>query len=122
MTATYLAAGLALLAAIGHSYLSEILFLRPLHAETEAAGVFSDSAAKRLASAMFHLASVCWAGTAVSMLLLDPRAAGSRATLAIYAFIYALSGLGNFWVAGKPHPGGILLLSAAALTLFSIWE
>lgn len=118
---TVLAAALALIAAVGHSYLSERLFLRPLRADPAATGVLGNPVARRLVVGMFHLASVCWAGMAVSMLLLDPQASGHRATLQIYAAIYALSGLGNFWAVGGPHPGGILILSSAALILLSLY-
>ncbi len=121
MTALYLASGLALITAAGHSYLSERLFLAPLRAETTEGSVFSEDVAKKLAVAMFHLASLCWVGMAVSMLLLEPASGGYRATLHIYAAIYAISGLGNFWAVGKPHPGGVLLLSASVLILVALY-
>ena len=120
MTTLYLAAALALFSSLGHSILCERLFLKPLRAEPGGPGAFAGFRARRLATAMFHLASLCWAGMAVSMLLLDPAAGGYRATLLIFAGLYAISGLGNFWVAGTPHPGGIFLTSAAALILFSL--
>jgi len=120
MNALYLASGLAMIAAVGHSYLSERLVLRPLRNETLQGSVFSEAVAKKLASAMFHLASLCWAGMAISMLLLEPSGVESRATLHIYATIYAVSGLGNFWATGRPHPGGVVLLAAAALILVAL--
>jgi hypothetical protein len=114
MTALVLASGLAALTAVGHSVLSERMFLQPLRAETTG-GVFSDDGPKRLVTAMFHLPSLCWAALALSMLLLEPGDPGSRATLQLYACVYAASGLGNFWAVGRPHPGGVLLLSTSAL-------
>jgi hypothetical protein len=120
VNALYLASGLALMAAAGHSYLSERLVLGPLRSETLQGGVFSGAAAKKLASAMFHLASLCWAGMAISMLLLESSGAEPRATLHIYATIYAVSGLGNFWATGRPHPGGVMLLAAGALILVAL--
>ena len=49
---------------------------------------------------------------AASLLLLDPAGGGYRETLLIYAGLYAISGVGNFWAVGKPHPGGVLLHTA----------
>jgi len=120
MTALHVAAGLALLAAVGHSFLSERLILAPLRREAIEGGVFSEPGRKRLAVAMFHLASLCWAGLAMGLLLLDPEASGDRETLHVFAAIYGISGLGNFWAVGRPHPGGVLLLSAAGLVLFAL--
>ena len=114
------AAALALATAVGHSVLSERVLLRALRAEAPA-GVLGHPAARRLVVGMFHLPSVCWAGMAVSMLLLDPQAAGYRATLHIYAAIYALSAGVTFWGIRRPHPGGFLILSAAALILVSLY-
>ena len=120
MTAFHVAAGLALLAAAGHSFLSERLFLRPLRSGTADAAALSSGSAKRLVTAMFHLASVCWVTLAISLLVLDPRAEGASTTLHAHAAVYALSGLGNFWAVGGVHPGGVILLSAAALVLFGL--
>ena len=121
MTALYLASGLALLAAVGHSFLSERLFLRPLRSETLQGSVLSGDAPKRLATAMFHLASLCWISLAISMLLLEPATGGYRETLHVYAGVYAICGVGNFWALGKPHPGGIILLSASVLILVALY-
>ncbi len=121
MTALYLASGLAMLAAAGHSYLSERLFVRPLRSETLEGSVFSGDVPKKLAVAMFHLASLCCASMAISMLLLEPASGGYRDTLQIYAGVYAISGVGNFWALGKPHPGGVLLLAASVLILVALY-
>ena len=120
MTPLATASVLALFTAVGHSVLSERLFLRPLRAEVAPGTVFADEAPKRLVAAMFHLPSVCWAGLALSMLALEPGAGGYRASLHVYAGIYAISGVGNFWAVGRPHPGGVLLLSTSALILWSL--
>ncbi len=121
MNPLHIACTLALLTALGHSYLSERLFLRPLRSETLTAGTFSDDRAKRLVTAMFHLPSVFWVAMGVSLLVLQPGVGGYRETLQIYAAIYALSGVGNFWAVGKPHPGGILLLTTSALILIALY-
>lgn len=121
MTTLYLASGLAMLAVAGHSYLSERLFLRPLRSETLEGSVFSGEAPKRLTAAMFHMASLCWASMAISMLLLEPASGAYRPTLQIYAGVYAISGLGNFWAVGKLHPGGVLLLSTSLLILVALY-
>ena len=120
MSLLLVAAACALLAAIGHSYLSERKFLRPLRDEAITGSVFSNEPAKRLAVGMFHLASLCWAGMALSLLLQEPGDPAATGTLSIYAGIYAISGFGNFWIVGKPHPGGVLLLAASALILGSL--
>lgn len=121
MTSLTLASGLAILTAMAHSYLSERLVLRPLRREAVEGSVLSFEVAKRLAAAMFHLASLCWVGMAVSLLLLDSDAGGYRGTLLIFAGIYAVSGIGNFWAVRRPHPGGIMLLSTSALILGTLY-
>jgi hypothetical protein len=121
MMALYLASGLALLAALGHSYLSERIFLGPLRAETLEGSVFSGAVPKKLAVAMFHMASLCWASMAIGMLLLEPTKDGDRAALLIYAAVYAISGIGNFWAVGKPHPGGVLLLATSGAILAALY-
>lgn len=121
MTALHLASGLALMAAAGHSVLSERLFLRPLRGETIQGSVLSQDVAKKLVVAMFHLASLCWASMAISMVLLEPASGGYGATLLLYASIYTISGLGNFWAVGKPHFGGVLLLSSGFLILIALY-
>ena len=120
MTALYLASVLALLTAASHSYLSERMFLRPLRAETTAGTVFSGDTPKKLATAMFHFPSLCWAGMALAMLVLEPASDGYRETLHIYAGLYAIAGIGNFWAVGRPHPGGVLLLATSALILIAL--
>jgi hypothetical protein len=120
MTALTLACLLALLSAVGHSYLSERIYLRPLRAE-RADGVFSGDASKRLVTAMFHAPSLCWLGLAISMALLGPACGGYIETLLCYASIFAISGLGNFWATGRPHFGGVMLLSASGLILIALY-
>ncbi len=120
MTAFHLAAGLALLAAAGHSILCERIYLSPLRSETITGATFSADSGKRLVTAMFHLASICWAGMAIGVLVLDPEARGASTTLHMVAAIFALSGLGNFWAVGRVHPGGVILLSAAGLVLVGL--
>ncbi len=121
MTALYLAFALTMFTAAAHSYLSERLFLGPLRVETAEAGVFAGRTAKKLAIAMFHLPSLCWGGMAVSMLLLEPGSGGYRGTLQIYAGIYTLSGIGNFWAVGRPHPGGVMLIASSMLILAALY-
>jgi hypothetical protein len=119
MTTLHLACLLALLTAIGHSVLSERMFLRPLRVQADG-GVFAGESPKKLATAMFHFPSLCWIAMGVSMLLLEPASGGYRETLQIYAGLYAVSGLGNFWAVGRPHPGGVLLLATSALILVAL--
>jgi hypothetical protein len=117
----HFASGLAVLAAVGHSTLSERLFLRPLRKETGGDGVFSGDVQKKLATAMFHMASLCWVTLAASMLLLEPGSGGYRITLHLFAAVFAISGLGNFWAVGKPHVGGVVLLAASLLVMADLY-
>lgn len=119
--ALYLAAAFATCTAIAHSILSERLVLRPLRAETIPGSVVSGTSRQRLVSAMFHLPSIFWFGLAVSMLLMDPEASSSRSTLLVYATLFALSGIGNFWALSSPHPGGFMLLATAALICVALF-
>jgi len=101
--------------------LSERLYLVPLRLETVEGGVFSGESSKRLATAMFHMASLCWITMATTMLLLEPGSVGYRATLHLFAAVFAVSGFGNFWAVGRPHPGGVMLLSASLFVLASLY-
>ena len=98
---------LAVLTAVSHSVLSERIFLRPLRAEPNSDTVFSGAAPRRLATAMFHLPSLCWVTMAASMLVLHPGTAGYRTALHLFAGVFAISALGNFWAVGRPHPGWV---------------
>ncbi|MEM7411098.1 MAG: hypothetical protein AAF430_12755 [Myxococcota bacterium] len=117
MNPLYGVLGLAALTALGHSYLSETLFLRPLRAAPCATDHAGPPVPQKLLSAMFHLPSLFWVGIASAMLFLDPSAAGYRVTLWIFAGLFAVSALGNFWAVGRVHPGGLMLASASALTV-----
>ncbi len=114
MQPLYLAVGLALMTGLGHSILSEQLFLRPLRAEAHSGRTFDDPRARRLATGMFHFASVAWVTMALCILLLDPTKSADRSMLLLFAVVYGLSGAGNFWAVGKPHMGGVLLFATSA--------
>lgn len=112
---------LAIVTAIGHSVLSERLFLGPLRAEPLGGGsVLAAPVARRLTVAMFHLPSLCWVAMGFGLLWLDPALPGHRETALAYAGVYALSGLGNFWGVGRVHPGGVLLLTTSALIVAAV--
>ncbi|MDJ0787082.1 MAG: hypothetical protein QNK05_09775 [Myxococcota bacterium] len=119
MDPLHLALLLAIATAVGHSILSERMFLRPLRREG-GSSVLSSPVGTRLSTAMFHLASLCWASLGVCLLVLSPEVPGDRAILWLFAGVFALSGLGNFWAAGRPHPGGVLLFGASAAILFAL--
>lgn len=120
MVTLLLAFTLALLTAFGHSYLSERFFLQPMRQTQETRGVFSTARGQRLATAMFHLPSLAWAAMGLSLLVLDSAGGGYKETLLIYASVFAVSGLGNFWAVGRPHPGGVMLLATSGLILASL--
>ena len=125
MTALHAAAILAVMAAFGHSFLSERLFLRPLRARSSgasAAGSIAEPGRMRLVTLMFHMPSLFWAVMAVCLLALAPVTDSStRFVFNLFAGVFLLSGLGNFWATRRIHPGGVVLLLAGACVLGSLY-
>lgn len=117
MTVAY-AAGVAILgvvAAVGHSVISERAILGPLYAGTPA-GILKSRATRAVIRAVFHMPSVAWAVLGVAVLL--ARTEGGNQLLGIVAaIIFAASGIGNLVALRRPHFGGLMLVGAAALTL-----
>jgi heme exporter protein D len=111
---------LAVVVPVGHSVLSQKIFLKPLALENHPDGALSSDVAKRLTFAMFHFASVCWLGMGVSILTMLWVGELHRSTLFVFAAVYALSGLGNFWSVRQPHPGGIMLCTISGLILAAL--
>lgn len=116
MTMIY-AAGAALLGiatAIGHSVLSERKFMRPLFAEPRTA-FFAPRAMRDITRVVFHIPSLVWAVLGVGILIAR-REEGNMLFSIAAAIIFAGSGIGNLAALRRPHPGGLMLLGAAALT------
>ncbi|CAM3250580.1 MAPEG family protein [Sphingomonas antarctica] len=107
-------AAIGLFTAVGHSYLSEKNVLRPLFAQ-EPVGPMRSRATRDVTRVLFHLPSLVWAVLGVA--ILAARFHGGNLQLSVAsALIYAASGIGNLISLRRPHPGGFLLLAAAALT------
>ncbi|MEP3225023.1 MAG: hypothetical protein ABJO01_03535 [Parasphingorhabdus sp.] len=113
------AAIVATIVAAAHFILGQKLVLGPLlNEQTE--GVLAAPTLQHLTWAMYQLHSVVWASLGIAVLVNRLHAGGALiGYLAI--FIFVLSGVGNFIALRRPHPGGILLLLAAALTAADIW-
>ena len=119
--AIFLAAAVATLGvatAIGHSTLSERLFLRPLFAGPQD-GFFAKAATRDITRAVFHIPSLTWGVLGLAVLL--ARLCGSSTLLSLSAaVIFAGSGIANIAALRRAHPGGLMLIAAAALT-FMDW-
>ena len=113
-----LAAGAAVLSvgcAIGHSLISERIFLRPLNAGPRT-DPFASRAMRDITRAIFHFPSLAWAVLGIAVLA--ARIEGGNPLLSIAAaIIFAGSGIGNLAALRRPHAGGLMLIGAAALTL-----
>jgi hypothetical protein len=103
---------------VGHSVLSERLFLRPLNRDDHFRKLFR-AQARAVMRVVFHLPSVIWA--IIGLAVFVARLSGGNALLsAVAVAIFAISGLGNLAALRKPHFGGLMLLAAAGLT-FADW-
>ena len=108
-------AAIGLVAAIGHSIVSERAILGPLFAGTPT-GILKSRATRAIIRAVFHMPSVAWAVLGLAVLV--ARLHGGDPLLGIVAaIVFAVSGLGNLVALRRLHFGGLLLLAATALTL-----
>ena len=115
------AGGAALLGAataVGHSLLSERLFLGPLNKDEHFRKLFRPRA-RAVMRVVFHRPSVTW--TIVGLAVVAARLSGGNALLsAVAGAIFLISGLGNLAALRKAHFGGLMLLAAAGMT-FADW-
>ena len=115
------AGGAALLGAataVGHSLLSERLFLGPLNQDDHFRKLFRPPA-RAVMRVVFHLPSVTWA--ILGLAVVAARLSGGNGLLsAVAGAIFVLSGVGNLAALRTPHFGGLMLLAAAGLT-FADW-
>ncbi len=113
---TAFAAGAAILGiatAIGHSVLSERLFLRPLFGEPRT-GLFAARSMRDITRVVFHIPSLAWA--VLGLAVIAARIDGGNPLLSLVAaIVFAGSGIGNLAALRRPHPGGLMLLAAAVL-------
>lgn len=112
------AAGAAILGtagAVGHSWLGERKIFGPLYAG-KPGGILASRATRDVIRAVFHIPSLTWA--VLGLALLAARLDGGNLPLSIAAAtVFAASGIGNLAALRRTHPGGLILLTAAGLTL-----
>ncbi len=108
-------AALAVATAIGHSLIGERRIFPALYAEPRT-GVLASRPTRAVLRAVFHLPSFAWVvlGMAVLVARLD---GGDRIVSAVAALIFASAGIGNLVALRRLHPGGVMMLVAAALTI-----
>lgn len=106
---------LGVVTAIGHSILSERKILWPLYTEPRGR-VLASRATRAIIRAVFHMPSVAWATLGIAVLVAHFEG-GNALIDAIAVVIFASAGLGNLIALRRPHPGGLMLLAAAALTI-----
>lgn len=110
---------IAVTVAAAHYILGERVVLKPLFAETTH-GLLAAPTMRHLTWAMFQLHSLVWASLGI-VVLLNRLQGGSDLIAYLAILIFTTSGIGNFAALRRPHPGGILLLLAAATTAADIW-
>lgn len=110
---------LGIIVAIAHSVLSERVLLGPLYRE-RSDGMLAKKAMRDIIRAVFHMPSLAWAGLAVAVLVNRFQDGNDLLPIAA-AIIFAISDAGNLLALKRPHPGGIILLAMAALSVVDIW-
>lgn len=110
---------IAVTVAVAHFILGERVVLKPLFAEPTD-GLLAAPAMRHLTWAMFQLHSLVWGSLGIAVLL-NRFQGGSDLIGYLAILIFTLSGIGNFAALRRPHPGGVLLLLAAATTAADIW-
>jgi len=107
---------LGIVVATAHSVLSERVLLGPLYLE-RSDGLLAAKPTRDIIRAVFHMPSL--AGLAIAVLL-NRMQDGSDLLPITAAVIFALSGIGNLVALRRPHPGGLILLAMASLTIADI--
>lgn len=112
-------ATLSLLTAAGHSWLGEARIFGSLYAQP-LAGILQSRAMRDVIRVVFHLPSIMWAALGIAILIngTAPNAPLYGAAIAIFA----ASGIGNLVSLRMPHPGGLMLLAAAALASIQLFQ
>jgi|JI7StandDraft_1071085.scaffolds.fasta_scaffold144555_2 hypothetical protein len=113
----YIAAGLILIDAIGHSVTGETGLLMPLLREDQAGRTLSDPGKQRLLHVAWHQASLAWVVMAVHIASMAD--APDPVALSLYAAVFALNLGSNTWATRRSHPS-MLLLAGAALILIGV--
>jgi hypothetical protein len=116
----YLSAAVAVIAAIAHSYIGEVILFRPLFAETAHVGVMKSLTLRRVSRAVWHLPSVSWLLMSAMTLVLSQQRPLPPTPLYFAAAVYFLSGAGNLIATRGRHFGWVVLWIAAILLCVGI--
>lgn len=110
-------AALSLITAVGHSWLGEARIFGPLYAENNK-GILARKATRDVIRVVWHLSSIAWVTFGIALL----TAVGPQVSLHMAAAaMFAVSGFGNLLSMRRAHIGGLMLLSAAALTFLNLY-
>lgn len=112
-------ATLSLLTAAGHSWLGEARVFGSLYAQPHQ-GILQSRAMRDVIRAVWHLPSLAW--VALGIALLVNNGAANMPLYGTAIAVFAVSGLGNLVALWSPHPGGLLLLAAAALATIQLTQ
>jgi len=118
MLFAYVAALLGVVVAMAHYVIGYRVVLQPLFRE-QTSGILAAKPMRDLTWAMFQLHSLVWATLGVAVLV-NRWQGGSDLIVYLAILIFTVSGLGNLLVLRRPHPGGIMLLFAAAASAADI--
>jgi hypothetical protein len=115
----YLSSVLAVVAALVHSYLGEVLLFRPLAGESEHFGVMKSRTLRRVSRAVWHLPSICWVlMSAMTLVLLQQPV--QVTPLYFAGAVYFFSGAGNLVATRGKSPGWVVLWLAAGFLWMAI--
>lgn len=112
MLFAYTAALLGVTVAVAHYVIGYRVVLQPLFRE-QTSGILAAKPMRDLIWTMFQLHSLVWAALGIAVLV-NRWQGGSDLIVYLAILIFTVSGLGNLLVLRRPHPGGIILLFAAA--------
>ena len=118
MLFAFAAAVLGTVVAIAHFIIGDRVVLQPLFRE-QTGGILAAKPMRDLTWAMFQLHSLVWAALGIAVLV-NRLQGGGDLVAGLAMLIFTVSGLANLLVLRRPHPGGILLLLAAAASAADI--
>jgi hypothetical protein len=118
MLFAYVAALLGVVVAMAHYVIGYRVVLQPLFRE-QTSGILAAKPMRDLTWTMFQLHSLVWAVLGIAVLV-NRWQGGSDLIVYLAILIFTVSGLGNLLVLRRPHPGGIILLFAAAASAADI--
>lgn len=114
----YAAALLGVAVAIAHYIIADRVVLQPMFRE-QRGGILAAKPMRDLTWAMFQLHSLVWAALGIGVLV-NRMQGGSDLVVYLAILIFTVSGLANLLALRRPHPGGIIILLAAAASAADI--